>query len=289
MGRYVLAALATLGTLASADPPLPVSHQIAGAIGEHTVARGETLTSIGARAGVDAATLASINCLRINATLKPGHTLLLDTRHLVPVARGPIVINIPQRMLFLETGDEPLAFPAALGRPSWPTPIGTFTVLAKKTDPTWHVPTSIQHEMQRGGRRPMRTVPPGPDNPLGDRWCGLSLPGIGIHGTNVPASIYHLQTHGCIRLHPDDIRRVFDRVSVGTAGEIVYQPVLLGEIDGRVYLESHRDSYHRWRDPTTRVRASAAASGQTAVIDWGLVAAAIRESAGVVRDVTLTR
>jgi L,D-transpeptidase ErfK/SrfK len=271
---------------ASGPGQIAVSQDMTGAIEEHIVVRGDTLASLGARAGVDARVIAAMNGLRAGAALHAGDTICLDNRHIVPAGRGSIVINVPQRMLFAMAGDTRLAFPVALGRPTWPTPVGPFTILTKEVDPTWDVPVSIQQELIRAGKPPLTTVAPGPDNPLGDRWFGLSIPGVGIHGTNAPGSIYRHQTHGCIRLHPDDIRTLFDRVSVGADGEIVYQPLLLALIDGRVYLESHPDIYRRLPDPLTRLRAAAAGSGLTRSIDWGAAAAVIRESAGVARDVS---
>lgn len=111
--------------------------------------------------------------------------------------------------------------------------------------------------MRHAGRAPLVRVAPGPDNPLGDTWFGLSLPGIGIHGTNAPASIYRHQTHGCIRLHPDDIHQLFEIVAVGAVGEIVYQPLLLSVINGHVFLEAHPDVYRRSSGPLGRLRATA--------------------------------
>ena len=69
----------------------------------------------------------------------------------------------------------------------------------------WIVPESIQEEMRREGKDVLTRVPPGPDNPLGRHWIGLSIGGIGIHGTIAPSSVYHFRSHGCIRLHPDDV------------------------------------------------------------------------------------
>lgn len=271
-------------------PPLTVSSQIAGALVDYTVIRGDTLASLGSRTGVDVATLASSNALRAAARLTPGQQLHIDNRHIVPSGQGSIVINVPQRMLFLiEDGRATMAMPVALGRPTWPTPTGTFTVLTKEVDPTWDVPPSIQREMERAGRLPIEKVPPGPDNPLGDRWFGLSLPNIGIHGTNAPRSIYHHQTHGCIRLHPDDIRALFDRVQEGASGEIVYQPVLLAVIDGRVFLESHPDVYRRWPDALARVRATVDAFGLAEAFDEKRAVDVIRQRAGIACDVTRSR
>jgi len=83
-----------------------------------------------------------------------------------------------------------------------PTPTGSFSILTKEVDPTWDVPVSIRREMKREGKTPLVRVAPGPDNPLGDRWLGLSLPGVGIHGTNAPARIYTIRrtaASACIR------------------------------------------------------------------------------------------
>ncbi len=289
MDRTALTAALSGAMIAlSIDAPIQVSHQIAGSAIEYTVTAGETLESIGARLGVDVGTIASTNDLPRSRRLTAGQVLHIDNRHIVPSVPGiSIVINIPQRMLFVLDGGMPVqGFPVGLGRPTWPTPTGPFSILTKEIDPTWDVPVSIQREMERAGREPLMQVPPGPDNPLGDRWFGLSLPGVGIHGTNAPASIYHHQTHGCIRLHPDDVRILFDHVAVGATGEIVYEPVLLAVVDGRIYLESHRDVYRRFSNPLDRLRATAHQLELGRAIDWTVAASVIHENAGTARDVT---
>ena len=92
----------------------------------------------------------------------------------------------------------------------------------------------------------LKVVPPGANNPLGKYWLGLSMPGIGIHGTTSPKSIYHFQSHGCIRLHPEDAERLFHMVEEGEAGIIIYQPILLLHTpQGQVFIESHRDIYKK--------------------------------------------
>ncbi len=81
----------------------------------------------------------------------------------------------------------------AVGRADWQTPLGDFTIVIKEEDPTWDVPLSIQQEMRRAGKRVVKSVPPGPANPLGRFWLGLSLDSVGIHGTIAPLSIYSLR------------------------------------------------------------------------------------------------
>jgi hypothetical protein len=71
--------------------------------------------------------------------------------------------------------------------------------------------------MARTGRPVLKTVPPGPGNPLGDRWLGRKGINVGIHGTNQPTSVYRFTTHGCFRLHPDDAQALFELVGVGSS------------------------------------------------------------------------
>jgi L,D-transpeptidase ErfK/SrfK len=198
------------------------------------------------------------------------------------------VINVPQRMLFRMVDRRVDAFyPVAVGRADWRTPRGPFTVLAKEVDPTWDVPVSIQEEMRREGKPVIVSIPPCPANPLGRHWIRLSHSGVGLHGTNVPGSIYRFTTHGCIRLHPDDVASLFERVNVGDAGITVYDPVLLARLaDGRVFAEVHPDPYKQGPDPVPYVRALADRTGITEDIDWGRVAAVSRAREGIAVDVT---
>lgn len=255
----------------------------------YTVQLGDTLTSIGARFGVAAGLLARENGLQASTRLKTGQELRVDNRHIVPP--GPedgILINLPQRLLFYVAEGQPVThYPVGLGRPDWPTPTGTFAVLSKEENPVWDVPKSIQEEMRRCGQTVKTRVPPGPDNPLGQYWLGLSLAGYGIHGTIAPASIYQFRSHGCIRLHPDDIADLFGRVSIGTPGRIIYTPVLLARLtNDQIYLEVHRDVYKRGGDPLTSVQRIAGSEGIGPLLDWPRVEEVIRLRDGVAREVS---
>ena len=77
-------------------------------------------------------------------------------------------------------------------------------------DPWWYPPT---YDSWAKGLKP---VPPGPSNPLGTRWMGLSAPGVGIHGTDAPTSIGYSESHGCVRMQVPDAEWLFEHVSVGT-------------------------------------------------------------------------
>jgi lipoprotein-anchoring transpeptidase ErfK/SrfK len=106
-------------------------------------------------------------------------------------------------------------FPVATGMAQYPTPLGKFQIIVKWVNPWWYPPTQ---DAWAAGLKP---VPPGPGNPLGTRWMGLSAPGVGIHGTDEPWSIGHSESHGCIRMQVPSAEWLFARVRVGTPVFIV--------------------------------------------------------------------
>jgi L,D-transpeptidase ErfK/SrfK len=262
--------------------------QVVGSEFIHTVAAGDSLTGVGARYGVELRVLAEANALNTSQHLKPGQTLRIDNRHIAPRSDGAhVVINVPQRMLFyFDQGQVTCGYPIAAGRPDWRTPLGDFEIMSKEEDPTWDVPPSIQEEMRRAGKPVLTHVPPSPENPLGEYWIGLSLQGIGIHGTNAPSSIYKLTTHGCIRLHPEDVRNLFSEIGVGARGRIVYEPVLVAKVANTVYLEVHPDAYKTAPDPFRKVLDIASTDGFLEMLDLALVKEVIQKRDGIARDVT---
>jgi lipoprotein-anchoring transpeptidase ErfK/SrfK len=129
---------------------------------------------------------------------------------------GPvIVIRRAANRLFLYRGMRFWReFPVATGQTRYPTPLGRFRIVTKWRNPWWYPPASPWAK----GQKP---IPPGPDNPLGTRWMGLSAPGVGIHGTPSPGSIGYSVSHGCIRMLIPDAEWLFNRVRIGTAVFIV--------------------------------------------------------------------
>jgi lipoprotein-anchoring transpeptidase ErfK/SrfK len=118
-----------------------------------------------------------------------------------------IVISIPNRKLaLLEDGRVLKVYPVAVGAESTPSPSGIFTVVNRLVKPTYY--------------RPGTVIAPGPQNPLGSRWIGLSRKGYGIHGTNAPRSIGKAASHGCIRMAKADLQDLFEIVRVGDVVEI---------------------------------------------------------------------
>ena len=263
---------------------------VTGGVFDYSVQAGDSLIKIGARFGVAAEVLARDNGLKANVRLVPGQGIVVDNRHIVPaVLENGLLINLPQRMLYFFRDTQLVAaYPVGLGKPTWRTPAGEFSIINKSDNKTWIVPRSIQEEMRRTGKEVKTSVPPGPDNPLGKYWLGLSLDSIGIHGTIAPASIYLFQSHGCIRLHPDDIEALFAQVSQGAKGRIIYSPLLMTESAGRIFLEVQRDSYNRGGVSMVALEQLAREKSLTERIDWVHAEKVLKLKDGIARDITAT-
>ncbi|HSQ02450.1 MAG TPA: L,D-transpeptidase family protein [Burkholderiales bacterium] len=278
--------IALWGHAVFAANDISVARAVVGGEFDYVVRKGDTLTSIGARFGVSEKNLARENRLVQPYRLRPGNQLKVSNLHVVPgeLSDG-VLINIPQRMLFFFRDAKVVsAYPVALGRHDWQTPTGEFFIRSREKDKTWLVPPSIQEEMRLAGKPILTRVPPGPDNPLGGYWMGLSLVGYGMHGTNVPASIYRMRTHGCIRLHPDDAEALYGQVSLNMPVKIIYAPVLVAALTDRpILVEVNPDVYNRGIDALGHLREIARAQGLEQHIDWTMAARVAREKDGVAR------
>ncbi len=171
--------------------------------------------------------------------------ILIPTMWVLPDAsHDGVVINLAEMRLYYffkvpqtQSNFMVRTFPIGVGTEGFVTPYGSYHVADKEKNPTWHVPESIRKE------KPFLplSVPPGHDNPLGKFILHLSLPGYGIHGTNKPLGVGRRVSHGCIRLYPEDIARLFPMVPVGTKVTVTYEPVKIGVRDGDIYIEVHDD------------------------------------------------
>lgn len=289
MKTLVLLAYAGVLALQGFAPIVQAPAMVAGETRTHVAARGESWRSLGARAGVTPGTLARRNGRSLDSPLREGETITIDNRHIVPNPRDvQLLINLPQRMLFyFRDGALRGQYPVAVGRRTWQTPLGDFIVLAMEEDPTWDVPPSIQEEMRREGRRVLTKVAPGPDNPLGRHWLGLSLRNIGLHGTNAPLSIYSATTHGCMRMHPDDVAALYGQMAVGDRGRTIYEPLLAAVVDDRVFLEVHPDIYRLVPDAFELALERLERAGAGRRFDAARVRRAVAERDGLAIDVTI--
>ncbi len=175
---------------------------------------------------------------------RTGERIVLPLSFILPdVPRKGIAINLAAMRLFYFKKDGDLqavsTFPVGVGTSERPTPMGRMYITHKKFRPTWYVPASIAADHREKGDPLPAKVLPGPLNPLGEYALYLSESGYLVHGTNKPASIGLRATNGCIRLYPEDIKRLYDTTAVTTPVIIVNQPYLVGRRDGMVYLEAH--------------------------------------------------
>ena len=223
-----------------------------------------------------------------------GKEILLPGKFVLPNApKIGIVLNIPEMRLYYypdtKAGEEKqvITYPLGVGREGWSTPYSKTKIVDKKKDPTWTPPESIRIEHAEKGDILPAVVPAGPDNPLGAYAMRLGLGAYLIHGTNKPYGVGMRVSHGCIRLYPENIEDLFNRVKIGTPVNIVNQPYKIGELDGVIYLEVHpyldEDGEHFSQNSLTEVvKYIIEITEQNHYeIDWDLVRDVVADSRGV--------
>ncbi|MDD2850702.1 MAG: L,D-transpeptidase family protein [Desulfuromonadaceae bacterium] len=274
----------------------PGSSLLVGSRGVYTVVRGDSLRLVAAKLGVSQKHLRSMNNLEARATVKVGQKLAYNNRKIIPrQMKDGIIVNIPDRTLYyFQKGELVSSLPVAVGSATknekyvWQTPVGKFKITAKVKDPVWTVPTSIQTEMEEQGKEVVSRVLPGPENPLGKYAIRTSIPGIMIHSTTKPSSIYGFSSHGCIRLSPNQMREFFPQIRVNTKGEIIYKPVKLAVTeDGRVFLEVHNDIYNKGSNLVTEARQMVEKKNLSHQIDWEKFKTVVTQKNGIAEDITL--
>lgn len=278
-------------------PAEPYSDRIVGSRGFYTVVKADTVRLVAAKLGVTQQHLRSMNGMDAKAFLKVGQKLAYNNRKIIPQQiKDGIIINIPDRTLYyFQQGALVTSLPVALGsvikneKYIWQTPVGKFKITGKVKNPTWTVPPSIQTEMEEHGKEVVTSVPPGPENPLGKYAIKTSIPGILIHSTTMPSSIYSFSSHGCIRLSPSQMEDFFPQIKVNTRGEIIYKPVKLAvTANGRVYLEVHRDAYNKGANLVAEARQMVEKQNLSALVDWEKLNLVVKQKHGVAEDISLT-
>lgn len=211
-----------------------------------------------------------------------GQPLLLPYAAVLPGRpQNGITVNLAELRLYFvweEAGLQRVRiYPIGIGDEGVETPEGEFTIISKLNKPHWKPPASIRRE------RPdlPASIPPGPNNPLGDYWLGFTPTGHGIHGTNKPYGIGRRVSHGCLRLYPEDIRDLYARAEIGTAVRILYKPLKVGIQDGTLYVEAHQDYRQAVGDPLAEIERQVKHLGWPNTLDRSAVAHAIAESRGV--------
>ncbi len=220
-----------------------------------------------------------------------GTEILIPAAHIVPEAdRKGLVLNLGDQRLyyFKPDGRTVVSFPVGIGMEGWSTPTGRTKVVRKQKRPTWYVPKSIRAE------RPYlpKVVPPGPDNPLGSHALYLGWQSYLLHGTNKPYGIGRRASHGCVRLYPEDIERLFGEIPIGTPVTVVDQPVKIAWVGGELMIEAHPsqtqadqveagDRMARESAPEVAYRLIYAARTEAGRLDWPLIRRTLRRRSGL--------
>ena len=236
-----------VGSLGAVGYPLPqTGNDLIGEVQLVRASRSETLLDIARIHGVGQEEIRLANPPVDRWLPGEGEPVMIPSHYILPeTQRRGLVLNLPELRIYHfrppggDTGGAVDTYPASIGRMDWKTPLGGTSIIRKQRNPSWRPPRSVREEAAAEGEIVPELVPPGPDNPLGDYALRLGLPGYLIHGTNKPYGVGMRVTHGCIRLLPEDIAELFDRVPVGTPVQIVNQPVKTGWQDGVLYVEVH--------------------------------------------------
>jgi L,D-transpeptidase ErfK/SrfK len=293
MVRWAWLSIILLWTIANplgaAPNPPPLDHQVAGGEEYCEVSKKTTLGLLAAEKGVKWTVVAKHNCLKKPYKISPGMILKVNTTHIIPgELNNGLVINLPELVMYhFVNGAYQRRYSLAVGKPSWPTPTGTFKINEKRKNPIWNVPESIQDEMDEQGLEVVEQVPPGPNNPLGKFWMGTTASGVGIHATNRPWSVGYYVSHGCIRMLPHEISQLFPQIQVGTPVKIIYRPIKLALTpEGRVYLEAHPDIYQKKIKALEYVQEMAQHYQLADRLDWNKVPAILKAREGVAWEIT---
>lgn len=228
----------------------------------HVVQPGEDLYTLGVHYHLAIEHFLWANGLN-GERVKAGTKIVVPLMHVLPATLNEgLVINLPERGVYLFKNHECVAFyPCAIGMGGrFATPIGDTKIVNLQVNPTWSPPDWAGIK---------EVIPPGPSNPLGDRWIGLAMDGVGLHGTTQPMSIGQAASHGCMRMYPSVIRILFDQVKVGMPVRIVYEPIKLGinPIDNKIYVQVYPDVYGRMPDKKAVLRERLIRAGLSDLVD----------------------
>jgi L,D-transpeptidase ErfK/SrfK len=232
-----------------------------------------------------------------------GTRIVLPTQYVLPtVPREGIVVNVAAMRLyyFPKPGkDQPrvvYTYPIGIGKVGWATPVGTTKVVSKRRNPVWTPPESVRREHARNGDPLPARVKAGPDNPLGAYAMNLGWPSYLIHGTNKPPGVGMRASHGCIRLYPEDIAALFDKVPVGMKVTVVNQPLLYGWKGNSLYVQSYPPIVEGKDDTAApppvefndRVQNQIwqETKAHAGVVDWPLVEQVVTQARGIAVPVT---
>ncbi len=170
--------------------------------------------------------LAKLNPGKNFGALKPGDSLIVPNaaRTETAVRAASIEVDFGRKVVWVLDGEGQVVslFHCSIAADPGNLPAGPCRVATIAMDPAYVFDPAKWPEVKNVDRR--LVIPPGPRNPVGLCWIGLSLKGFGIHGTPAPELIGKTGSHGCIRLTNWDALRLAEMVRVGTPVRFVGCP-----------------------------------------------------------------
>jgi L,D-transpeptidase ErfK/SrfK len=256
---------------------------VVGAIQHHRIKKGDDLLDLARHFGLGYSEI-GVMYRQWDPFLPPaGAEMTIPTLWIVPNNHGnQIIVNTGEMRLYyyVNNNTQVYTFPIGMGVLDFRTPQGKFRVINKKVNPTWHIPKSLQKKYE------MAEMPPGPDNPLGEYKLTLSWGDYGIHGTAMPLGVGRLVSHGCTRMYPEHIKKLFPMVPVGATVEYIYEPAKIGFRQGRIYLSVHEDVYMKIPSMILHVLNLIEQRGLAEQVDMRKVMQTVEEQNGLPRDIT---
>jgi L,D-transpeptidase ErfK/SrfK len=254
---------------------VPKHGNIVGNIKYHTVRPGENLSTIGRQYDIGGYEMKEANPGVSYLHPPAGKNLTIPSRFILPnTKREGIVVNLAEmRLYFYHPDDSKVStYPIGIGKDGWNTPVGTASIVRMRKDPTWVVPESILENHRANGKHIEKTMPPGPKNPLGRYAISTGFKNIVIHGSPYPRGIGVRSSHGCMRMWPEDVERLYQKVNVGMSIQIVHEPNKVGISNNQVYLEAHvpiSDSlYFNYDSVDGAIQKTATKYGRKFSIQW---------------------
>ncbi|MBE0400713.1 MULTISPECIES: L,D-transpeptidase family protein [Halomonas] len=172
-----------------------------------------------------------------------GTEVVIPAQYILPPApREGVVVNLSELRLYYYPANNPgivETYPISVGREEFATPVGITRTTVKVKDPAWAPPASMRREAAERGDPAPSIVPSGPDNPLGEHAILLAMPSYLIHGTNKPDGVGMRASRGCIRMYPEDIASLYERLPSGTQVNLMDAPFKAGwGADGTLFVQS---------------------------------------------------
>ncbi len=287
--RFKGLALTALLIMLITGPAFAGDHDYLGEMDTHVATADDTFVALAQKYDIG-----YVELIAANPGIDPwlpgaGTNIVLPLRHILPNApHEGLVINLGEiRLYYYPPGGEPQTFAIGMGRDGFMTPSGSTTVVRKAANPSWYRTAS-----ERADKPELPPVmPPGPENPLGAFALYLGWPAYLIHGTDDPRSVGRLASRGCIRMYPEGIQELYNRVPIGTKVTVVDQPVKFATIDGELYvsvfpsrpqaneLEDHNSFTPAVPDGFTKM-VLAAAGSNTSRLDWDAIRQAANDRKG---------